>query len=170
VKQLMRGSGGEYNTAMPHPIDYNLEEDFPNLAVSGWHKTSEPSDVYNCIAFSLHDTQQWWAYGAIRVRGYYWPPGLTRDDTVESWIEVFEIHGFQRCLTTDLEQGIEKVVIYVNRGEPQHITRQLENGIWISKLGPDEDIEHNTLEALVGDKYGKVEIIMKRPRVSKATS
>lgn len=148
---------------MPHPIDYNLEEDFPNLAASGWRLASE-SAPYNCVAYGLHDTQQWWEYGPIPVRGYYWPPGVRQDNSIESWIQVYEIHGYRRCDNTDLEQGIEKVAFYVKDGEPQHVARQLESGVWISKLGPDEDIEHNTLEGLVGETYGKVEIIMKRLR------
>ena|SRR5215510_8351712 len=159
----MLGLAGERNTAMPHLTDYNLEEDFPNLAVSGWRLASEPAP-YNCIAYSLHDTRQWWEYGRMPVRGYYWPPGVRQDNSVESWIQVFEIHGFRRCDRTDLEQGFEKVAIYVKDGEPQHVARQLENGVWVSKLGPDEDIEHNALEGLTGEHYGRVEIIMRRPR------
>lgn len=147
---------------MPHPIDYNLEELFPNLAASGWHLASEPTSQYNCVAFRLHDTRQWWQ--RVAIRGYYWPPGVRQDESVESWVEVYEIHGFRRCDNADLEQGFEKVAIYVRDGEPEHIARQLESGVWTSKLGEYEDIEHNTLEGLMGESYGRAEIIMKRPR------
>jgi len=129
-----------------------------------WSDLASESAPYNCVAYGLHDTQQWWEYGPIPVRGYYWPPGVRQDNSIESWIQVYEIHGYRRCDNTDLEQGIEKVAFYVKDGEPQHVARQLESGVWISKLGPDEDIEHNTLEGLVGETYGKVEIIMKRLR------
>jgi hypothetical protein len=77
---------------------------------------------------------------------------------------VYEIHGYRRCENADLEQGFEKVAFYVKDGEPEHVARQLENGIWGSKLGLDEDIEHSALEGLMGEKFGRVEIIMKRPR------
>lgn len=150
---------------MPHLTDYNLEEDFPELALSGWRPKSNPSPDYNCIAFALHDTKQIWSYGAIRVRGYYWPPGVKEDDSLKSWMQVYEIHGFRQCDNANLEEGIEKVAIYVKDGEPQHVARQLAGGTWTSKLGlEEEDIEHNTLEGLEGDKYGKVEIIMRRVR------
>ena len=100
----------------------------------------------------------------MRIKGYYWPPGVKRDDSAESWVQVFEIHGYRRCDNIDLEQGFEKIAIYVKDGEPEHVTRQLVNGAWTSKLGLDEDIEHNTLEGLAGEKFGVVEIVMKRPR------
>jgi hypothetical protein len=47
--------------------------------------------------------------------------------------------------------------------ENQHIiARQLSNGKWTSKLGQDEDIEHENLEGLVGEIYGSVVCIMKK--------
>lgn len=47
-------------------------------------------------------------------------------------------------------------------GTPTHAARQLENGKWTSKLGQLEDIEHE-LDGLVGDKYGIVVTILRRP-------
>lgn len=146
--------------------DYNLEEDFPHLAESGWKETSEATPRYNCIAFGVHDTNQWWERLAVPIRGYYWPPNIKRSDTVESWIQVFELHGFAVCGSIELETGFEKVAIYETDGEPTHVARQLEDGKWTSKLGEDEDIEHSTLVALEGDFYGKVVKILKRPRTT----
>lgn len=37
------------------------------------------------------------------------------------------------------------------------------SGTWTSKLGPQEDIEHHELDGLVGDKYGTVAVIMRKP-------
>lgn len=47
--------------------------------------------------------------------------------------------------------------------EPKHMARQLDNGIWTSKLGNLEDIEEK-LEAIEGDVYGRVFKFMKRSK------
>lgn len=44
-----------------------------------------------------------------------------------------------------------------------HAARQQPSGVWTSKLGQMEDIEHNMLEALRGDVYGRVGLILRRP-------
>jgi hypothetical protein len=68
--------------------------------------------------------------------------------------------------------GYEKVDLYIddsNEDEPfSHVARQLPDGKWTSKLGPDEDLTHDTVDALEGDTlqhpraYGRVERVMKR--------
>lgn len=148
--------------------EYNLEEDFPNLAASGWVETSDATARYNCVAFGVHDTNQWWELIAVPIKGYYWPPGVKRGDTVESWIQVYELHGFRLCEDAVLEPGSEKVAIYEKHEEPMHVARQLKDGTWTSKLGPDEDIEHNTLDALEGELYGAVIKILKRPLTTRS--
>ena len=47
-------------------------------------------------------------------------------------------------------------------GVPTHAARQLASGLWTSKLGHSEDIEHD-LRALEGDTYGMVALLLKRP-------
>ncbi|MEK6289370.1 MAG: hypothetical protein AABO57_26965 [Acidobacteriota bacterium] len=143
--------------------DYDLEDDFPNLKENPWQQTSDPATNYNCIAWSLYDTRQWWQKFPFPLRGYYWPPGISRDDTLDSWIKVFEIHGYRLCEGTDLELGFEKVAIYVKDNEPQHVARQLPSGSWTSKLGKDEDIEHSP-HGLEGNVYGTIEKVLKRER------
>jgi hypothetical protein len=48
------------------------------------------------------------------------------------------------------------------RGVPTHAARLLPSGLWTSKLGEWEDIEHD-LHALEGDVYGTVALLLKRP-------
>ncbi len=43
------------------------------------------------------------------------------------------------------------------------MARQVESGLWTSKLGSLEDIEHS-LEALEGSVYGAVAVLLKRPQ------
>jgi hypothetical protein len=102
----------------------------------------------------------------IGVKGYYWPPGVPRDDSLDSWAKVFEIHGYRTCTDASLEPDFEKIAIYVKpeTGTPEHVARQKKSGVWISKLGKGADIEHNTLEALAGDLYGMASLFMKRSR------
>lgn len=142
--------------------DNDLEDDFPGLKGTEWKKTSDPAN-YNCIGWSLYDTRQWWQKIAVPVRGYYWPPGIERDDTIESWIKVFELHGYRVCEEIESESGFEKVAIYVKDNEPQHVARQLSSGFWTSKLGADEDVEH-TPRGLEGDIYGFIEKVLRRRR------
>jgi len=61
---------------------------------------------------------------------------------------------------------MEKVAIYVNNdGTPSHAARQLPSGDWVSKLGPNVDIEHTSPEAVGGDAghgYGRIALYMMR--------
>ena len=102
----------------------------------------------------------------IGVKGYYWPPGVPRDDSLESWIKVFEIHGYRICEDAALELNFEKVAIYVtpiNRA-PQHVARQQMSAKWVSKLGSGADIQHDTLSGLSSELYGVPFCFMKRHR------
>lgn len=100
------------------------------------------------------------------VRGYYWPDYAPQEDTLYSWTIVFEHHGYRICDGAELEEGIEKVAIYVNTADvrPAHVARQKACGKWTSKIGKGEDIEHDNLEGLEGDFFGKVMRVMGRPR------
>ncbi len=126
--------------------------------------------AYNCIAFAIGDESQWWEHGA---RLTYWPPGIQRGDNLESWIKVFEVHGYVRADDGSLEQEFEKVAIYVDLDMlPTHVAKQLSDGRWKSKLGKGHDIEHDTLDALEGDQmdeYGMVAQFLKRETTPKAS-
>ncbi|PYV26431.1 MAG: hypothetical protein DMG27_06925 [Acidobacteria bacterium] len=142
-----------------------LEEEFPNMLSEGYRPTSQPSDKPNCIGWALYDYNQYWDPSMIGVRGYYWPPGAPRNDSLESWTKVFEIHGYQICENAQLESDSEKIATYVTAdGVPQHVARQRRSGKWISKLGKGADIEHDTLSALSGELYGTPVRFMKRSR------
>lgn len=141
--------------------EYDLEEDFPNLSKSGWRQTSDPTSSYNCIAYAAYDTKHWW--DTPRRSGYYWPPGAKREDTIEGWKSAFETIVYRVCETAEPENNFEKIAIYAKNSVPMHVARQKTDGVWTSKLGPDEDIDHNTLDALEGEIYGIVVLLMKRP-------
>jgi hypothetical protein len=59
--------------------------------------------------------------------------------------------------------GFEKVAIYQHDdGGFTHVARQLYTGVWISKLGPYEDIEHKTPDALNSEDYGVPAVYLQR--------
>ena len=170
-------------------LSLTQEQNFPNLTRALYEVKSDPTPLanthiipaYNCIAFAAGDDTRWWEPDQNQV--YYWPIS-NRDYTVECYIEVFESLGYQKLesgipAASIHEPGFEKVAIYYSRmgnpwtprDSPTHAALQTKNGIWKSKLGQDEDIEHLNLECLNGDDitgriepYGEPVKIMKRRR------
>jgi hypothetical protein len=146
--------------------DPYTESRFPKLQNGGYAIKSKRAPKYNCIAFAVGNETRWWQWMPRRTKGYYWP--IDWDNSLQSWIEVFRIHGYEPCKNADFESGIEKIAIYVDEDRvPTHVAKQhLPSRKWISKLGKGKDIAHDTLELLAGydiDEYGKVEQIMMRP-------
>lgn len=141
--------------------DENLDHLFPNLAEGGYSITSPRSPFYNCIAWAARDVMAWWE--PDMMNNYYWPPGVPREYSIDAYRRAYEALGFTECSKADLEEGFEKIAIYIGSdGEPTHAARQLVSGKWTSKLGKLEDIEHSDLECLQGEEYGVIGLIMKR--------
>jgi hypothetical protein len=132
-----------------------IESQFPKLV--GRHRVTSPEDDrYNCIAWSVHDQTEWWSH----LPGYKWP--AQRSPRIESLIAVFSSLGFEVCTSAAKEVGFEKVALFARDGMWQHACRQLPSGVWVSKLGPDEDIEHDAPEHLCGESYGDLHCVMRR--------
>lgn len=108
---------------MRDPEDLSLEEAFEGLTADNYEVTSDPLSRYNCLAWAVGSTHAWWQ--AAYVKGYYWPPGIPKDDSLSSWVRIFEVHGFCICENGAYEPGWEKIAIYVIDGEPAHVARQL---------------------------------------------
>lgn len=138
-----------------------IERDFPNLSTTGYKITSPDTINYNCIAWAAGDDQRWWWPDSQNID--YWPEEVPREVTLDAFKQAFQTVGYEVCQTDSLESGWQKIAIYADStGKPTHIARQLSNGKWTSKLGQDEDIEHENLEGLVGEIYGSVVCIMKK--------
>ena len=58
--------------------------------------------------------------------------------------------------------GFVKVAIYGDDDGATHVARQDGPGMWVSKLGRDVDIVHESFEELEGDYYGAVQVFMKK--------
>jgi hypothetical protein len=132
------------------------ESQFPRLVQEGYRVTSPATERYNCIAWAAGDSNVWWDPD----EDYFWPADVPRDYKLATLILVFEGLGFRRCEHVDLADGKEKIAIYQDASTWHHAARQLADGKWTSKLGPDEDIEHLSPDSLA-DWYGSV-ILMSR--------
>jgi hypothetical protein len=167
VAWLTPGSIGESKTAIlsektiPAPMAI---ADFPNLVPQSFEVTSNRSPFYNCIAWAANDTENWWWPD---IKDSYWPPGVPRVETLDAFEAAYGTLGYKRCDDGTLEDGFEKIAIYENADGPQHAAPQLSDGRWTSKLGPDEDIAHNTLDGVAGQLYGQPVRYLRRPRRSK---
>jgi len=72
----------------------------------------------NCIAWAAaKDDTWWWPPGGFN--GYYWPPDVVKDATIESFVKAFESLGYQVCDSDNVEPDVDKVAIYADAaGEP----------------------------------------------------
>ena len=133
------------------------ETAFPNL--KSYEYKSDPTARYNCIAFAARVENEWWDPAGV------WPAHVGLEDTVSNLIEVYKHHGFELCDDGNPESGFDKLAIYAtDEGVVyQHAARLGADGRWESKLGPDDDIAHPTLESLECEKYGRVVKFMRRP-------
>ncbi|MBI2187273.1 MAG: hypothetical protein HYU37_09160 [Acidobacteria bacterium] len=141
-----------------------LEALFPRLREEGYEIKSEIDPAYNCIAFSLDDNERWWE--PFRPDGF-WPEGVELNDTLNGFVALFQAQGFVVCEDGNVEAGFEKIALYGNAAVNAfaHVARLSAAGVWVSKLGELEDIEHNTLEALTSHGYGEPVMFLKRPTV-----
>jgi hypothetical protein len=133
---------------------------FPDLVRTGYRITSPPDPIYNCMAHAVGVSNQWWWPDPDGFD--YWPSGLVRERTWAAFLQAFATVGYTPCADGALEPGWEKVALYATDEGPTHAARQLDNGRWTSKLGPDDDIEHG-LEGLCSPSYGSVVQFLRRP-------
>jgi hypothetical protein len=140
----------------------NLEVLFPRLLPGTYRVTSPPDPDYNCIAWAVGNSDNWWWPGSD-VEREYWPPGVPRQVVLGAFQAMFATFDYVVCPGEHGEPGFEKIALFTNtQGKPTHAARQLPEGRWTIKLGKKEDIEHG-LHDLEGSLYGAVALIMRRP-------
>lgn len=145
-----------------------IEALFPGLVRDGYVITSPIDPQYNCIAWAAGDQQRWWEpvpfNSGQNLGGLYWPEGVAPWPTLESYQQAYETLGYESCFEGDVEDGFEKVAIYVDpQNKPLHAARQLPSGAWTSKLGQAYDVEHPEAGSVSGAEYGRVAVFMRRP-------
>jgi hypothetical protein len=128
---------------------------------------SPASTEYNCIAWAARETGRWWWPDAMNQ--YYWPPGVPRVESVDAFVAAYASLGYELCASAELEDGFERVIVYVDgANRPTHAARLLSTGWWTSKLGSQEDVEHDKPEdvSALGPNplyhYGAVGAILRR--------
>jgi len=141
----------------------SLEDCFPGLkGFKGitWWERSAPTWAYNCFAFALGRTDVWYS----PKPGYYWPRGIPKGQHVKNLVLLHEKEGFALCDDGLLEEGVEKIALYADGQECTHVALQAKDGKWWSKCAQDHDIEHESLDVLVGEQFGTIAHFMKRAR------
>lgn len=159
-------------------LDAKREREWPNLTRDIYEVKSVETGDYNCIAFASGDeTKRWWPDPDNLC---HWPIQM-REETIECFVKMYEFLGYKKCEQNSSKYNplFEKVAIYFDPvgtpwwppNFPTHAAIQSACGIWKSKLGDYEDIEHFNLECLNGTSphglgacYGMPVQIMKRRR------
>lgn len=138
---------------------------FPRLADEAFEITSPEDSRYNCVAWAAGDVKRWW--WPAEPPFAYWPVGVPREESVESFIAAFASLGYAVTMSGQHETGFEKVAIFAaSDGVPTHVARQLANGSWTSKLGRLEDISHLDVSGVGGSDYGEAVTFLRRPIVN----
>ena len=122
-----------------------LELALPALRTSRYVIRGGATGDYNCIAWAAGSDSDWWAPFHLRD---HWPAGAPRDDDLTSVMAALATVGYEPCDDGQLQEGREKIAFYAIDGLFTHVAVQIADGRWSSKLGPDELIEHDELDAL----------------------
>ncbi len=138
-----------------------LERLFPNLKSTDCKITSPYNPTYNCIAWAAGNTSAWWEPDPMGT--CYWPPGIPREYSISAYRAVYESLGYNQVSNENFDPTSHKVAVFAKAGIPTHASRQVDTGDWTSKIGRNVDIEH-TLQGLVGNTYGIIDVILKKPR------
>lgn len=137
-----------------------IRKTFPSLNDDNCEEKSARDFNYNCLAFALGDTHNWWEPPG-QFGYYYWPPGFSNDASVATVTAIIKLHGFVVEIKPYVMPVAESVAIYAQGEEWTHFAR-FANGMWLSKVGEDNDIAHSSLELLEGALYGKVVKVLSR--------
>ena len=125
--------------------------------------TSPATRDYNCLAWALSSKNMWmWPDENPDEDDYCWPDGVAYNTRQETFIEAYKNEGFELSDSAELEEGYEKIALYGYWGFAFHASRQLPTGLWTSKLGPGQDIQHGTPQSIEGNHFGHVFCYMKR--------
>jgi len=151
---------------------------FPKLVLDNSFKLSSKKNInYNCIAWAASvQNEFWWPevepYNLDGVK-YNWPFDIVNSDKLIYFIELFHHLGYsQFCSNINNEHPeYRKIALFIKYSNKKtsinncvctHAARQLSNGLWTSKLGPQEDIQNSDPYDLEGSHYGKLAVILKK--------
>lgn len=140
---------------------------FPNLIEKeNFFFKSKYDQNYNCIAWAIIKNNVWVEPVEGEFDGIFWPPGLDKGLSFDHLVSLFKFYGYSECESSVFEEGFMKVALYGKEEKWTHAARQTPNGMWASKMGVYEDIEHNSPLDLEGIGYGSIYQYMKRENPS----
>lgn len=142
----------------------DIEQAFPGLRGTAWAIKSRYTKRYNCLAWAAREKHRRWD-----TSNAYWPAGVSRLSGFAYLVGAFQAEGFSVCNKSacqKYDQNYDSIVLYQLNVRGTHAARLLHNGMWSSKLGDAEDIQHQTPEAVGGTIYGQPSVYMKRKRSS----
>ena len=143
---------------------------FPKLKQTQHAITSDSDKNYNCVAWVLGKTKEFWTpFGLIIPASfppYRWHSDVPQDGSLSSYKVLFQKFGFSMAGDSKPERGYEKIALYEQDDKFTHVAKQVDESKWSSKLGDIEDIEHElkSLEKKGPLAYGRVACFMKRPK------
>jgi hypothetical protein len=130
-----------------------IEAQLPLLAASEYELHSPQDLSYNCIGFSIGDTEHYWWPGG--KSGSFWPTAAT-GPSFREFERVFADLGYTPCAHDQHEAGVEQIALYLDDQDvPQHAAKLREDGRWWSKLGDLEDIIHDDVRGVCCPTYGE---------------
>lgn len=105
----MLGSNGAWTMAYSRDSYREIEDDFPNI-VSHYEIVSDEDEGYNCIAFAVGDTHQYWDPAAATrpFKGYYWPPGCGDDAAVGNLVRVLRFTDMRFANRQNWKLGLRR--------------------------------------------------------------
>ncbi len=141
-----------------------IHDEFPYLRDRSYTVKSLETDDYNCIAWAVGDTENWW----WPDDDSYWPESAPREQTKEAFFQAFRTRRYELCdFNGDVEPEYDKIVLFVDDDDnPWHAAKQLPSGIWTSKLGRAWDIEHDLIQGVECNDYGRARYMMSRQTLS----
>jgi hypothetical protein len=90
------------------------------------------------------------------------PSAVPQNDTVDAFIQAFATNGYSPCADGLVEFGHTKVVLFVVGTTVEQAARLLTKELWWSKMGSEEDIEHE-INAVSGPLYDQPVQFLRRP-------
>lgn len=124
----------------------------------------------NCIALSLNIPSPWiWptAKGYVpsinsTMASEFWPRKLSNDYTLDNFLNMYQLFGFEQTDEAGYEEGYWKNAIYGhNESDITHAAHLLQDGTCVSKLGAGPLLIHQP-KAIEGYTYGRIITYVKR--------
>ncbi|MFA5010549.1 MAG: hypothetical protein WC644_01225 [Ignavibacteria bacterium] len=133
---------------------------FPNSFTDEYDITSPKDIKYNCIAWAVNDINNWWEPSGNHED--YWPENTRFDYTLDCLIEAYRTLGYELCEDSKFEELYDKIAIFSIDGiQYSHASKQIDDKLWASKIGQEEDIVHS-LFCICGGYYGDVFYYLKK--------